>query len=113
MPKQKLVSRRSAQGAGGTAVKQANIVLTLIENRTAYLIVQAQAVANTALAVAATQTPRHAFLRAIAEDRTVALANDDPRPGALCPALGDLGTRKPRNSGDGSSFARSEVCPSK
>ena len=71
MPKQKLISREEVlDGLGGRAVKQANMVLTLIENRTAHLVAQAQRVANTALAVAATQTPRHAFLTAIAEGRT-------------------------------------------
>src|SRR5215212_8713277 len=71
MPKQKLISREEVlDGLGGRAVKQANIVLTLIENRTAHLVAQAQAVANTALAVAATQTPRRAFLTAIAEGRS-------------------------------------------
>ena len=71
MPKQKLVSREEAlKGLGGRAVKQANMALTSIENRTAHLVAQAQRVANTALAVAATQTPRHAFLTAIAEGRT-------------------------------------------
>lgn len=71
MPKQKLISREEVfKGLGGRAVKQATIVLTLIENRTAHLVAQAHGVANTALAIAAIQTPRHAFLNAIAQSRT-------------------------------------------
>ncbi len=70
MSKQKVISRKEVlTGLAGRTVKQANMVLALIENRTAHLVAQGQRVANTAAAAAATQTPRHAFLAALAQGR--------------------------------------------
>ncbi len=70
MGAKKLISREEALGGmAGRATKQASTLLTLIENRTAHCVIQAQQVGNYALTVAATQTPRRAFLEAMAQNR--------------------------------------------
>jgi amino acid permease len=70
MADRKLISREEVlEGLGGRVNKQAATVLALIEGRTSYLIAHAQQVANTALAVAATQSPNQAYLAALAEGR--------------------------------------------
>ncbi|MFN8444098.1 MAG: hypothetical protein U0175_25170 [Caldilineaceae bacterium] len=70
MTTKKPISREEAlAGLGGRANKQANTVLTLIENRTSLLVAQAQQAGNPALAVAAAQNTRRTYLEAIAQVR--------------------------------------------
>lgn len=76
MANEKSISRDEVlSGLGGRATKQAHTLLTLIENRTAHLVAQAQQAANPALAAAALQTRPRSFLAAIAQGRT-----ELPRP---------------------------------
>ncbi|MCX6045744.1 MAG: hypothetical protein NT075_11580 [Chloroflexi bacterium] len=76
MATKKLISREEALGGmAGRATKQASTLLTLIENRTTHCVSQARQVGNYALTIAATQTPRRAFLEALAQQRE---ASDRP-----------------------------------
>lgn len=70
MTSRTLISREEALGGmAGRTTKQAHTVLTLIENRTAHLVQQAQQVGSIALTLAAVETPRQHFLAALAQGR--------------------------------------------
>ncbi|MEZ4659529.1 MAG: hypothetical protein R2911_18370 [Caldilineaceae bacterium] len=76
MTTKKTLSRAEVlDGLGGRAAKQASALLTLIENRTAQLTAQAHEQANPALAVAAAQNTRRAYLETLAQVRAA-----HPRP---------------------------------